>query len=118
LGAEYTASGFSLVVGQVTLQGQTYSFENAEASAELVFDAGSIVLPQLTDTYLVTLSVPFTLSGSVQVPNRHEPDTYEFFDLYGSGVATVTLVRHLNTGDWIVSNVTYEFEPRHDVTQP
>ena len=69
--------------GQVTIHGQTYVFGTPDgASADLVFDAGSIVLPEFTDANMVTLFVPFTLSGSVRVPNRQEPDIYDVFELY------------------------------------
>jgi hypothetical protein len=108
-------------VGEVTVHGQTYPFGTlfspGGARADLVFDPGTIVLPEFTDTAAVTLSAPFTFSGSVQVPNRHEPATYDVFELSGSGVATVYLVRHIEGTGWVVSNVTYDFEPRGNVTQ-
>jgi hypothetical protein len=105
--------------GQVRIHGQTYTFgATDDASAIFEFDPGSIVLPEFTDTNMVTLYVPFTFSGSLQIPNAHDPDAAaDVFELEGSGVATVTLVRHLYTGDWVVSNVTYDFEPRADVTR-
>jgi hypothetical protein len=104
--------------GQVTIHGQTYTFGSDNgASANFGF-AGSIVLPEFTGTREATLSVPFTFSGSLQAPNRHEPNTSDVFELHGSGVATVYLVWDLyGSQGWVVTFVTYDFEPRGDVTQ-
>ena len=100
--------------GQVTIQGQTHSLFD-DASAALDFD-GAFVLPEFTNTVTgtVELSAPFAFSGSLQVPNRHESGTYDVFELRGSGVATVTLVRHSFLPGWIVASVRYDFVPRGD----
>ena len=107
------------VGGQVTIHGQTYTLNLWNASANFAF-AGSIVLPEFTGTPQATLSVPFTFSGSLQVPNRQEPNTSDVFELYGSGVATVHLYWGYSYGPadaWTVTFVTYDFEPRGDETQ-
>src|SRR5262245_42347689 len=119
LGASYGSLFFLPLFGsgQVAMQGRTYSlWSDAEASAVFSFD-GEIVLPERTESNTAVLSAPFTFSGSLQVPNRNEPGTYEVLDLSGAGIATVLLSRHLFNADrWIVSAVTYDFEPRNNVT--
>ena len=101
--------------GQVTIQGQTYSMFD-DASADLNFD-GAFVLPAFMDsvTGTVELSAPFAFSGSLRVPNRHESGTRDFA-LRGSGVATITLVRHSFITSWIVASVRYDFAPRGGVS--
>ena len=104
--------------GEVTIHGQTYSLWTLDgAGAELDFD-GEFVLPEFTDAARVELSAPFTFSGSLQIPNRQEPGTYDVFELHGSGVATVLIARNMFTGGWYVLNVTYEFLPPGNVTEP
>jgi hypothetical protein len=99
--------------GQVTLSGQTYDLFT-DAPAYFEFDAG-IILPELTDGP-VQLSTPFTFSGTVEVPNKHdESGGSDVFQLSGSGVATATLVRSIYTESWIVASVTYDFTPRASV---
>ena len=101
--------------GQVTIQGQTYSLFN-DASAALDLD-GAFVLPEFTDTVTgtVELSAPFAFSGSLQLPDRHKSGTHDVIELRGSGVATVTLVRHSFITGWIVASVRYDFVPRGEV---
>lgn len=99
--------------GQLTMRGQTYSMFD-EASATLQFD-GEFVLPEFTDTRTAELSAPFTFSGSLTVPNRHEPGTFDVFELHGSGVATVRLVPHQFITGWVVASVTYDFVPDENV---
>lgn len=108
IGTAYNS--FGNVFGQVTIQGQTNTLGFQGAFVELNFD-GTIVLPEFTDT-TVDVTAPFTFSGSVEVPDRHEPSNSEVFQLQGSGVATVTLVRNLFFTGWVVSSVTYDFVPR------
>jgi len=81
-----------------------------DASADLLFD-GAVVLPEFTDGP-VEVSAPFAFSGSLQVPNRHEPGTPDIFELSGSGVATVRLVQSAFFTGWIVISVRYDFVPR------
>lgn len=110
-------SSYSLATlrGQVTIRGKTYAL--GDASLQLTLD-GAIVLPEFTDD-VVEVTAPFTLSGSLRVPSRHEPGTFEVFELQGSGVATVTLSPNpFFFMGWLVSNVTYEFETGLNVTQP
>jgi len=101
--------------GQAVIQGQTYSLFD-DASAALDFD-GAFVLPEVTATVTgtVELSAPFAFSGSLQVPNRHRSDTHDVFELRGSGLATITLVRHSFLPGWIVASVRYDFVPRGGV---
>ena len=82
-----------------------------DALLDLNFD-GTIVLPEFTDTDIVEVTAPFTFSGSLKVPPRHESGTSNVFDLHGSGVATVTLEPNpFITGGWLVGSVTYDFVP-------
>jgi len=102
--------------GQLTIRGQTYGlFDDAVADFEFF---GTLVLPALTEQTPepVEQSVPFTFSGSLQVPNQREPGTFDVFELRGSGVATATLERFpFVPGLWVVTNVRYDFVPRGDV---
>ena len=102
--------------GQVTVQGQTYSLFDDAIAERLVFD-GAFVLPEFTNTVTgtVEVSAPFAFSGSLQVPNRHESGTHDVFKLRGSGVATVTLLRHSFLTRWLVVSVRYDFVPRREL---
>ena len=103
--------------GQVTLLGETYPLwgEPDSADLRLHFD-GAFVLPEFTGER-TELTAPFTFSGSIRIPNEEELGTYEVFELYGAGVATVTLVQHpFGPATWVVASVRYDFLPRADVT--
>lgn len=102
--------------GQVTTRGRTYSLFD-EATAQFHFD-GAFVAPEFTDDQTVQVSAPFAFSGALQVPNRQDPNIYDVFNLRGSGVATVTLIRSIYTPSWwIVGGVTYDFVPRSNMIQ-
>ena len=126
LGSRVMLPLFQGGTGQVTIHGQTYPFipflpsggGGPSARVDLAFETGSIVLPEFTTDRLVILRVPFTLSGSVQIPNRQEPDTFEVFEVHGSGVATVYLIwAYWGQDGWSVRSVTYDVEPRGDVSE-
>jgi hypothetical protein len=107
IGIEYN---FLDVFGQVAIQGQTYTLTDG-AFLQLRFD-GTTVLPEFTDTDIVEVTAPFTFSGSLQVPDRHEPGTSDVFELQGSGVATITLEPNQFFTGWVVGSVTYDFVSR------
>lgn len=101
--------------GQLKFHGQTYDLWFPDGlSASLVFD-GVLVLPEFPDSFGGTeVSVPFTFSGSIQIPNEQVPGTFDVLELHGSGVATAGLYRspfNIEMG-WVVGSVRYDFVPR------
>jgi hypothetical protein len=99
--------------GQLTVRGQTYDLWYPYGlRAQLVFDA-AIVLPEFTESGTAEMSVPFTFSGSIPIPNEEDPGTSDDLELYGSGVATAALyVNPYTFAGWIVGSVRFDFVPR------
>ena len=99
--------------GQLTVHGRSYDlWFPAGLRAELVFDA-TIVLPEFTTSGGAVMSVPFTFSGFVPIPNEEDPGQVDVLELSGSGVATATLgVNPYNYAGWIVGSVIFDFVPR------
>jgi hypothetical protein len=103
--------------GTVTWLGDSYTlWTGPDSDFRFEFD-GVFVLPEFTGGP-AEVTAPFTFSGSLRVPNGEETGAYEDFELYGAGVATVTLVPHPFTlTTWVVASVRYDFLPRADVMQ-
>ena len=95
------------VGGTATLQGVTYgNFGGATSFNNMAIDfAGSLVLPSLTPTAVVT--APFTFTGTfTHTVNGGLPTASE--SLTGNGTATVFLAADVNfPGSWRVTRVFY-----------
>ena len=113
---------FSDVSGSMFVNGTLYTFVFQAAptlpqvvgSGSMAFSGGGVVVP-LSDDPFVTLSAPFTVTGSLTGSAVNGQISLGFA---GSGIGTLTL-RNLGNGQYIATGVTYSFQPvAEEVPEP
>ena len=102
----------SLGKGTVTLNGMT--FDNVTMSGPITFTGPNLIMPT-SDAAFLTLTAPFTLSGSLSgcIDNHVFCQPVFTVDVTGSGIATIQLFSYLTPlGDRLFEfqSVTYTIE--------
>jgi hypothetical protein len=97
-------------VGQATVGGVTTDAWYSRGDSLLSFRTPEIAIPNSTDAQL-TLTVPFTMTGSVFIYELNDPSHPLILSttISGSGIATLQL-SFLN-GGYALSNIRYDFQP-------
>ena len=107
------AGGSTLGYGPATVNGVSYERVYFQP-ASLNFNAPTIIVP-LDNSPLVTINVPFTLTGSIGLTlNPDQPPAFFTTTLGGQGIATLILNSYFTeTNGWLhdFQSVTFNFSP-------
>ena len=101
-------------VGQATFNGTTIPAWWFGRDSRLSFSGPGVTIPNSTDP-IITITTPFTMTGSVFVHSLDDLNHPVIFSttVSGSGIATLTLTMSqlFEPGGYIYSNVRYDFAP-------
>jgi hypothetical protein len=115
-------SGSSVMDLSVNFESASYAVINGvrhdpinTSGSGFTFTAGEVVIPEVSlDT--ITLSTPFTMTGTIHILTRPGLVLTYSSDVVGQGTA---LLRFVRSGDgYMITGITYRFEPGAAVPAP
>jgi hypothetical protein len=106
--------------GVVSIDGETFviGLTTGEQGSALVSFNGSLMLPQFSGTSLLSVSTPFTFSGTLFYPFPEGPQEQRRESLTGAGIATLQFQWSSSFSAWLYEGGRYDFSPAAPIPEP